>query len=71
MKYLEDILVNNRIGDNYFDSQGKGVWNHIGQSVGGLESSKNTGLDAITTKYPQLISGNVFSQHIDSIYLIY
>ena len=37
---VEDILANNRIGDNYFDSQVKGVWDHIGQSIGGLESSK-------------------------------
>ena len=40
LTYLEDILANIRMGDNYFDSQVKGVWDHIGQSIGGLESSK-------------------------------
>ena len=40
LTYLEDILANNRIGDNYFNSQVKGVWGHIGQSIGGLESSQ-------------------------------
>ena len=40
LTYLEDILANNRIGNNYFNSQVKGVWHHIGQSIGGLESSE-------------------------------
>ncbi len=38
--YLEDILANNRIGDNYLNSQVKGVWDHIRQSIGGMEPSK-------------------------------
>ena len=41
LSYLEVILATNWNDDAYFDSEVKGgVWDHIGQSIRGLESSQ-------------------------------